>query len=87
MFGFFPIPTVQLEKIYVVIVTFASGDWYLADVKSNEPTTGPIAKIREWTTKSEKALTFKKIEEAETVALLVCEDTDYRIGGITRKKQ
>ncbi len=80
MFGY-PgwIPT--LVKQYVVIVTFNNGDWYLLDVNTGDEMT-----VREWTSDADNALKFDKKTDAETIALMVCDGADYKIGGITKIK-
>ena len=83
MFGY-PgwVPT--MKKHYVVIATFSSMDWYLADVKKSETSLKAI--VREWTSDADGALTFDRKEDAETIALMVCGDADYKIGGISKIK-
>ena len=73
----------QAKKYYVVTVTFNNGNWYLADAK-NKPDS---YSIREWTSNADTAIHFDRKEDAETVALLLCDDIDYNISGISKIKQ
>jgi len=71
-----------IKKHYVVIGQFNNSNWYLADVQKVVDTI-----IREWTSNADVAIQFDKKSDAEIVALMVCEDTSFKIGGISKIKQ
>jgi hypothetical protein len=76
MFPFIP----PLRKNYVVIGIFEDRDWYLADAN---PGHKHHIMIRKWTSNGSKAIKFSNKEDAESIALLVCDgDIAYKIGGI-----
>ena len=68
------------------MVRFSGVDWwYLADVKTIR--TSQTTTVREWTSYEDGALTFDRKEDAETIALMVCGEADYKIDGITKIKR